>query len=86
MPDANEARGSSARDGFVNNTPCRSCGFVYPFTGPKASLVAMRRALGGKCPACATGRQSPALGEQARRRDQPAPARSFASALMRVRR
>ena len=76
----------SGADTFTNNTPCKVCSYIYPFTGPKTALVAMRRALGGKCPACATGRQSPATGEQARRRDGPAPARSFASALMRVRR
>ena len=49
----------------VNNTPC-SCGLIYPWTGPADQVRAQRRRLGNKCPACFTGRQSPAKGEQPR--------------------
>lgn len=60
----------------TNKVPCvnKACRFVYPFEGSETAIREMRSALGGLCPACATGKACPSSGEQAtRRRDVFAP-------------
>lgn len=52
---------------MVNDVPCKGCGFVYPWNGCARDVAASRNALGGRCPACFTGRSRPDVGEGARR-------------------
>lgn len=45
-----------AESGVVaNETPCRSCGRVYPWRGHPSKVAWMLHRLGGRCPGCALG-------------------------------